>query len=72
MPANTTRINLSVTREVLAQIDRYCDEMGVSRSAAFCVLAMQSLKSYEGLRAISEAVAIAKEEPADKAGGPRM
>lgn len=73
MPANTERISLSVTRDVLAKIDAYCDEMGVTRSAAFCVLAMQSLKSYEGLQALSDAVALSKAqaEPKRKGGGQR-
>lgn len=50
----TTRINVTISKAVLAKLDVYCKEMGVSRSAALSTLAMQALKGYEGLEAIAQ------------------
>ena len=52
--ATTTRISVSLSKSVLAKLDAYCAEMGIARSAALSMFAMQALKGYEGLEAIAK------------------
>lgn len=60
----TERITVTISKAVLAKLDVYCKEMGVSRSAALSTLSMQALKGYEGLEAIAQ-IAQAATKPAE-------
>ena len=49
-----TRINVTIDPEHLNRLDEYADRMGISRSAAICVLTAQALDGQAGIRALSK------------------
>lgn len=47
------RVNATIDPDHLARIDAYAEKMGITRSAAICVLTGQALDGQDGIRAIS-------------------
>lgn len=57
------RVNTTMDPDHLARIDSYAEKMGITRSAAICVLTGQALDGQDGIRALSQlAEDIRKEE----------
>ena len=50
----SARVGLTVNKELLARVDEYAEKMGISRSAAFSVLASQALDGQRGIDALNK------------------
>ena len=61
--ANSVRVNLTVSVDLLKRVDAYADSLGISRSAAFSVLASSWLNSLEATTALAKLVVDGDEQP---------
>lgn len=49
---NTIRINVNMSKELLAAVDQYAEQWSISRSGAVCVMVSQYMEQSQAMRSL--------------------
>lgn len=57
---NTIRINVNMSKELLAAVDQYAEQWSISRSGAVCVMVSQFMEQSQAMRTLPTVMTIAQ------------